>query len=105
MFEYSLFLPFIYFFYIETANRSLEEVDLIFAKGYLENMSYVCASKELPFLSDEEIDGKARKLGIKIDETVASNSDEEVVDEKVREEEKHRESARRYSGSEGSGMA
>lgn len=59
----ALFFPFIYFFYIETAGRSLEEVDLIFAKGYLENMSYVRASRELPFLSDEELDAKAKEFG------------------------------------------
>lgn len=57
------FLPVIYFFYPETAGRSLEEIDLIFAKGYLENMSYVRASKEMPFLSDEEIERVAIQYG------------------------------------------
>jgi hypothetical protein len=36
---------------------------LIFAKGYIENMSYVRASKELPYLNDREIEQKAREYG------------------------------------------
>lgn len=57
------FIPVIYFLYPETARRSLEEIDLIFAKGYLEKMSYVKAARELPFLSDEEIERKAVEYG------------------------------------------
>ncbi|EAS34518.3 sugar porter (SP) family MFS transporter [Coccidioides immitis RS] len=49
------FLPIIYFFYPETARRSLEEIDLIFAKGFTENTSYVTAAKNLPYLSEQEI--------------------------------------------------
>ncbi|CAK4033031.1 general substrate transporter [Lecanosticta acicola] len=85
------FFPFIYFFYIETANRSLEEVDLIFAKGYLEKMSYVQASKELPFLTDEEIDAKAREYGF-------ASSDDEAGFEKVKFDEKEKDTGHRYSG-------
>ena len=51
----AIFIPIIYFFYPETAGRSLEEIDLIFAKGYTEKMSYVKASKELPHLDEEHI--------------------------------------------------
>ncbi|PYI04463.1 hexose carrier protein [Aspergillus sclerotiicarbonarius CBS 121057] len=57
------FLPVIYFFYPETAGRSLEEIDFIFAKGYLENMSYVRAAKELPHLSDEDVERVAMQYG------------------------------------------
>ncbi|EAW20602.1 putative MFS monosaccharide transporter [Aspergillus fischeri NRRL 181] len=53
------FIPVIWFFYPETANRSLEEIDLIFAKGYVENISYVKAARELPKLTDDEIEAKA----------------------------------------------
>lgn len=58
------FLPIIYFFYPETANRSLEEIDIIFAKGYVEKISYVKAAKELPFLSDQEVEQEAIKYGL-----------------------------------------
>jgi hypothetical protein len=57
------FFPIIYFFYPETKKRSLEEIDLIFAKGHLENMSYVRAAKELPYLNDHEIKAKATEYG------------------------------------------
>ncbi|AEO53730.1 hypothetical protein MYCTH_2295444 [Thermothelomyces thermophilus ATCC 42464] len=58
------FIPIIYFFYPETARRSLEEIDIIFAKGHVENMSYVRAAKELPSLRPVEIQEYARKYGL-----------------------------------------
>lgn len=57
------FLPFIYIFYPETKQRSLEEIDLIFAKGHLENMSYVKAAKELPFMDARGIEQMQRQYG------------------------------------------
>ncbi|KAI4749035.1 general substrate transporter [Aureobasidium sp. EXF-12298] len=59
----ALFFPVIYCCYPETSGRTLEEIDLIFAKGYLEKMSYVTAAKELPSMNPEEIDAKAREYG------------------------------------------
>ncbi|KAH8780152.1 sugar transporter [Diaporthe sp. PMI_573] len=58
------FLPVIWIFYPETARRSLEEIDIIFAKGSVENMSYVRAAKELPFLTDEEVEREAMRYGL-----------------------------------------
>ncbi|KAK8076084.1 general substrate transporter [Apiospora phragmitis] len=58
------FLPIIYFFYPETAKRSLEEIDIIFAKGNVEGKSYVKAAKELPYLTDAEVEGEAIKYGL-----------------------------------------
>lgn len=58
------FLPVIWFFYPETARRSLEEIDIIFAKGSVENMSYVRAAKELPYLTDEEVEREAMRYGL-----------------------------------------
>jgi hypothetical protein len=56
-------LPFIYIYYPETAKRSLEEIDLIFAKGFLENMSYVKAAKELPYLDEQGVEDMQRQYG------------------------------------------
>lgn len=60
----ALFLPFIYFFYPETSHRTLEEIDLIFAKGYTEKISYVRAAKELPKLSVEDMERIALEYGL-----------------------------------------
>lgn len=59
----AVFIPPMIFFYPETAGRSLEEIDLIFAKGYVDNISYVKASNELPRLTDEEIEQYAIQYG------------------------------------------
>ncbi|KAI1165185.1 general substrate transporter [Nemania serpens] len=62
----AIFFPIIYFLYPETAGRSLEEIDIIFAKGYAENISYVKAADELPFLAESEVLDKAREYGIDV---------------------------------------
>ncbi len=58
------FLPIIWFFYPETAKRSLEEIDIIFAKGNIEKISYIKAAEELPFLGPEEVEAYAIKYGL-----------------------------------------
>lgn len=58
------FFPIIFWLYPETSGRSLEEIDLIFAKGYLENMSYVKAAKELPMMEESEIARYNREYGM-----------------------------------------
>ncbi|GAA5911955.1 sugar porter family MFS transporter [Sporobolomyces salmoneus] len=58
------FLPVIYFFYPETAGRSLEEIDVIFARGYVEKVSYVKMAKEMPRLSGAEIAAEWARLGL-----------------------------------------
>jgi hypothetical protein len=57
------FIPIIWLFYPETKKRSLEEIDLIFAKGYLEKTSYVQASHDMPYLTDAEVDVMAKQYG------------------------------------------
>lgn len=76
----ALFFPIIYFFFPETANRSLEEIDIIFAKGFVEKKSYVQAAKEIPFLSPTEVEQEALRFGL-VDSradgtTVRDNNDE-----------------------------
>ncbi|CAK1354044.1 Sugar transporter STL1 [Cercospora beticola] len=72
----AIFFPIIYFFYPETSQRTLEEIDLIFAKGYTEKINYVTAAKQLPRMTQEEIDQKAREYGaIDSDEETGSGSD------------------------------
>ena len=73
-----IFIPVVWFFYPETTGRSLEEIDIIFAKGYIEKMNYVRAAHELPKLSQEEIEEKASEYGIVGDE-------EEKVEESIAE--------------------
>lgn len=76
------FIPVIYFTYPETKRRSLEEIDIIFAKGWMDGRkvdgrekgmgmgglwrgdAYVRAARELPFLSDEEVEAEARRRGL-----------------------------------------
>ncbi|KAK5658961.1 hypothetical protein OQA88_1779 [Cercophora sp. LCS_1] len=70
------FLPIIWFFYPETARRSLEEIDIIFAKGHAEGISYVKAAEELPHLEPGEIEGYARQYGL-IGVDSGSDGDEE----------------------------
>jgi sugar porter (SP) family MFS transporter len=74
------FIPVIYFFYPETARRSLEEIDLIFAKGYVEKMSYVKAAKELPQLQPEEIEQYARQYGL-VDSSARTGAGRDARDE------------------------
>ncbi|KAI1505769.1 general substrate transporter [Biscogniauxia marginata] len=62
----AMFFPLIYFFYPETAGRTLEEIDVIFAKGHAENISYVLAAKELPRLTETEVQEKAREYGFSV---------------------------------------
>ncbi|GAA6041931.1 hypothetical protein JCM8097_000229 [Rhodosporidiobolus ruineniae] len=58
------FLPVIYLFYPETAGRSLEEIDIIFARGYVEKVSYVRMAAEMPRLSGAEIEAEWQRLGL-----------------------------------------
>ncbi|KAL1590420.1 hypothetical protein WHR41_00763 [Cladosporium halotolerans] len=77
----AIFLPILWFFYPETAGRSLEEIDLIFAKGYLENMSYVHAAQNLPKIADHEVDQRAREFGfVSSDEEGPAIKDKETRD-------------------------
>ena len=50
--------------YVETKGRTLEELDVVFAKAYTTKEWYVKVAAELPKLSMSEIDAEANKWGI-----------------------------------------
>ncbi|KAJ9403145.1 hypothetical protein DTO045G8_9114 [Paecilomyces variotii] len=70
----ALFIPVIYFFYPETAGRSLEEIDIIFAKGWTDGKGYVRAAKDLPHLTTEEVEQMAVQYGFVAGQKQAENS-------------------------------
>ncbi|KAF8826634.1 hypothetical protein HHX47_DHR5000059 [Lentinula edodes] len=66
-------IPIVYFFFPETAGRSLEDMDVVFALAYLENVSPVTVSlrKDVPPAGSPEAE---RILGLQVGSI--SNSDE-----------------------------
>jgi sugar porter (SP) family MFS transporter len=57
-------IPFAYFFYVETAGRDLEEIDLIFAKAHMEKKWPFQVAQELPKLTVQEIGQMSIDLGL-----------------------------------------
>ncbi|KAL0061664.1 sugar transporter-like protein [Marasmius tenuissimus] len=62
------FFPFIILFYVETRGRSLEEIDIIFAKGFTQKEWYVKVGNELPPLDQAEVERQAIQYGLSGDE-------------------------------------
>lgn len=59
-----LFVPVIFFFYPETAGRTLEEIDIIFAKAYTDGRQPWRVAATLPKLSMKEIEVQGNQLGL-----------------------------------------
>lgn len=83
------FFPFIIFFYVETKGRTLEEIDIIFAKGYTNKEWYVHVANHMPKLSSLEVESEALKWGLTEVGTKPIHNDAPSV----REEPEKRESA------------
>lgn len=54
-------IPCVWFFFPETGKRSLEEIDLIFAKSYAENVNPVKLSLDMPHVKGIELDRELAK--------------------------------------------
>ncbi|KAG0671658.1 sugar transporter-like protein [Pichia californica] len=77
-----LYIPIIYFFYPETAGRSLEEIDIIFAKAYVENKAPFIVANELPKLSNKDIEEEGKRLGLHdVTDNIQSFDQKSSVDE------------------------
>lgn len=59
-----IFIPVIFFFYPETAGRTLEEIDIIFAKAHVEGRQPWRVAATMPKLSYKEIEDTANDLGL-----------------------------------------
>jgi hypothetical protein len=81
------FLPVIYFLYPETAGRSLEEIDLIFAKGYTEKVSYVHAAKQLPAMDEAQIAEAVRQYDLSDSDVENRSVDGEYKEKRQQDEE------------------
>lgn len=63
-----IWLPIIFFFYPETAGRSLEEIDIIFAVAHDEKKWPFIVAHQMPKLSPEEVRNEANRLGIGLED-------------------------------------
>ncbi|SCU85709.1 LADA_0D09142g1_1 [Lachancea dasiensis] len=59
-----LYIPIIFFFYPETAGRSLEEIDIIFAKAHIDGTQPWRVAANLPKLSLTEVEDQANAMGL-----------------------------------------
>lgn len=70
-----LFVPVIFFFYPETAGRTLEEIDIIFAKAHTDGRQPWRVAATLPKLSLKEIEEQGQQLGLFDEEFEKENFD------------------------------
>jgi sugar porter (SP) family MFS transporter len=68
-------LVFGFFFYVETAGRELEEVDIIYAKAHVQGKMAFRVAQEMPKLNLQQILHESRELGLSTD--INSHSSQE----------------------------
>lgn len=84
-----LYIPVIYFYYPETAGRSLEEIDIIFAKGFVENKRPFVVAQELPKLSIKEVEEEGERLGLYDEEHDFNQQSTEDIKHELEHEASH----------------
>ncbi|CAL5869333.1 uncharacterized protein PFLUO_LOCUS3562 [Penicillium psychrofluorescens] len=83
-------IPFAWFFYVETAGRDLEEVDIIFAKAHIEKKWPYQVAQEMPKLTIEQIAQMSQELGLDLqDHQVASEAEKAEIATSSGDSEKH----------------
>jgi len=89
------FIPVIYFFYPETAGRSLEELDIVFAKAHAERRTPVHVARTMPKMDDAQVERAARELdlsgdGVEDEEkgSIMGPSSEGSLEIEIREDER-----------------
>ncbi|CAG8888822.1 unnamed protein product [Penicillium egyptiacum] len=69
-------LVFGFFFYVETAGRELEEVDIIYAKAHVDGRMPWRVANDMPKLTFEEITQQSRELGLDTNDHAAPEKNE-----------------------------
>ena len=65
-----------YFFYVETAGREPEEIDIVYAKSHIERRLPFKVASDMPKLNFEQIVQQSRELGLVIDDHSAPEKNE-----------------------------
>ncbi|CAN6675052.1 hypothetical protein TRVA0_082S00144 [Trichomonascus vanleenenianus] len=78
-----LWVPIIFFFYPETAGRSLEEMDIIFARAYVEKKFSWRVAQTMEKLTPTQVESEAERIGLF---EASSPSDSEKPRAEVQEE-------------------
>ncbi|GES65049.1 sugar transporter STL1 [Aspergillus terreus] len=69
-------VPFGWFFFVETAGRELEEIDIVYAKAHVEKKWPFMVAKDMPKLSLEEITQQSRELGLDLNDSSPPDQNE-----------------------------
>ncbi|SSD60915.1 probable Sugar transporter STL1 [Saccharomycodes ludwigii] len=75
-----LYIPVIFFFYPETAGRSLEEIDIIYAKAFTDGTQPWRVAATLPKLSLTEVEDYGNSLGLYDDDNDKEEEEEKEED-------------------------